>query len=82
MSLITEPAGAASHARSGGGVEARIAGGTGKRGKEEEEEVLEVRPSPGSGGKALRLRVLDGVSLRVSEWANYLPSEGSAVRQH
>ncbi|CAM9586510.1 unnamed protein product, partial [Ectocarpus sp. 8 AP-2014] len=32
----------------------------------EDEEVLEVRPPPGGGGKVLRLRVLDGVSLRLS----------------
>lgn len=55
--LVTEPAAA------GGGAAAQGAGG---REEEEEEEVLEVRPPPGSGGKALRLRVLDGVSLRVS----------------
>lgn len=35
------------------------------RSGDDEEEVLEVRPPPGGGGKALRLQVLDGVSLRV-----------------
>lgn len=30
------------------------------------EGVLEVRPPPGSGGKVLTLKVLGGVSLRVS----------------
>lgn len=33
----------------------------------EVEEVLEVKPPAGSGGKVLELRVLDVVSLRVSE---------------
>lgn len=34
-------------------------------GERGEEEVLEVRPPPGSGGSVLRLRVLDAVRLRV-----------------
>ncbi|CAM9652144.1 unnamed protein product [Ectocarpus fasciculatus] len=42
-------------------------GGQGRDGEgKEDEEVLEVRPPPGGGGKVLRLRVLDGVSLRLS----------------
>lgn len=40
-------------------------GGASRGGGRVEEEFLEVRPPAGSGGKVLRLRVLDGVSLRV-----------------
>lgn len=41
-------------------------GGSGRQGEKGEEAVLEVRPPPGMGGKVLRLRALDGISLRVS----------------
>ncbi|CAM9312557.1 unnamed protein product, partial [Scytosiphon promiscuus] len=45
----------------------------GRQEEDEEEEVLEVRPPAGSGGSVLRLRVLDGVSLRLS--CEVLPSQ-------
>lgn len=41
-------------------------GGASRGGGSVEEEFIEVKPPAGSGGKVLRLRVLDGVSLRVS----------------
>ena len=94
VSLVSTMTGASSPSSSSvarsGGVLSRARGGGGGNGREkdgeeeeEEDEVLEVRPPPGSGGKALRLRVLDGVSLRVSETAilSPLPSPGNEQRR-
>lgn len=69
MSLVSKP-GTPAHGARRGGIPA-AGGGRGRQGEEGEEEVLEVRPPPGIGGKVLRLRVLDGISLRVSG-----PSQG------
>ncbi|CBN74805.1 conserved unknown protein [Ectocarpus siliculosus] len=66
VSLVSTPPAGKSNAvsayyKAGGG------GGPGRDGEGgEDEEVLEVRPPRGGGGKVLRLRVLDGVSLRLS----------------
>lgn len=65
VSLVSTPGASTNSAARRGGASA-TGGAGGGQGTEGEEEVLEVRPPPGNGGKVLRLRVLDGISLRVS----------------
>lgn len=66
VSLVSTPGTSTNSPARRGGVSAAGGEGGGQR-TEGEEEVLEVRPPPGNGGKVLRLRVLDGISLRVSQ---------------
>ncbi|CAM9697488.1 unnamed protein product [Pylaiella littoralis] len=70
-SLVSEPGPPANASRRGD--TSAAGGGSGRQGEKGEEAVLEVRPPPGMGGKVLRLRALDGISLRLS--CDVLPTQ-------